>query len=76
MNIVKGVADLIWRSSSGQTGEHGSQSGRFPPPTPRITFRYLCFSLLADNMIQDHYLGGLLGFQIHPLNLHVDSFKF
>ncbi|KAL8487834.1 hypothetical protein ACS0TY_024230 [Phlomoides rotata] len=40
MNIVKGVADLIWRNSSGQSGEYGSlsQSGRFPPPTPRITF--------------------------------------
>ncbi|KAI3460067.1 hypothetical protein Pfo_016730 [Paulownia fortunei] len=40
MNIVKGVADLIWRSSSGQSGEYGSvsQSGRFPPPTPMISF--------------------------------------
>ncbi|EPS68659.1 hypothetical protein M569_06109, partial [Genlisea aurea] len=34
MNIVKGVADLIWRSSSGQTGElySVSASGRFPLP--------------------------------------------
>ncbi|KAL8030230.1 hypothetical protein ABFX02_14G273200 [Erythranthe guttata] len=40
MNIVKGVADLIWRTSSGQSGEYGSvaQSGRFSPPTPAINF--------------------------------------
>ncbi|PIN12836.1 hypothetical protein CDL12_14548 [Handroanthus impetiginosus] len=40
MNIVKGVADLIWRSSSGQSGEHGplSQSGRFSRPTSMISF--------------------------------------
>ncbi|KAL0366360.1 UNVERIFIED_CONTAM: hypothetical protein Sradi_3526100 [Sesamum radiatum] len=39
MNIVKGVADLIWRSS-GQSGEYGSvpQSGRFSPPNPTISF--------------------------------------
>ncbi|KAL0289479.1 UNVERIFIED_CONTAM: BEACH domain-containing protein B [Sesamum calycinum] len=39
MNIVKGVADLIWRSS-GQSGEYGSvpQSGRFSPPNPTICF--------------------------------------
>ncbi|GFP89566.1 beach domain-containing protein lvsc [Phtheirospermum japonicum] len=40
MNIVKGVADLIWRTSSGQSGEYSSvsQSGRFSPPTPSISF--------------------------------------
>ncbi|KAB2023664.1 hypothetical protein ES319_D06G034000v1 [Gossypium barbadense] len=39
MNIVKGVADLIRRSSSGHTGESpGSQGERLSPPTPRIRF--------------------------------------
>ncbi|KAG8369183.1 hypothetical protein BUALT_Bualt15G0124700 [Buddleja alternifolia] len=41
MNIVKGVADLIWRTSSAAQsgGEYGSQSGRlFSPPHPVITF--------------------------------------
>ncbi|KAJ6335359.1 hypothetical protein OIU78_012066, partial [Salix suchowensis] len=40
MNIVKGVADLIRRTSSGQTGEsiRGSSSGRFSPPSPKICF--------------------------------------
>ncbi|KAK4387686.1 hypothetical protein Sango_2375200 [Sesamum angolense] len=47
MNIVKGVADLIWRSS-GQSGEYGSvpQSGRFSPPNPTI-----CFSEVGDEAI-------------------------
>ncbi|MBA0867800.1 hypothetical protein Goshw_004372 [Gossypium schwendimanii] len=46
MNIVKGVADLIRRSSSGHTGESpGSQGERLSPPTPRIRFRYM---MLAD----------------------------
>ncbi|GER40247.1 WD40 and Beach domain-containing protein [Striga asiatica] len=40
MNIVKGVADLIWRTSGGQSGEYSAavQSGRFTPPTPSISF--------------------------------------
>lgn len=40
MNIVKGVADLIRRTSSGQAGElsSGYQSERFSPPTPTIRF--------------------------------------
>ncbi|KAH6788519.1 binding protein [Perilla frutescens var. frutescens] len=40
MNIVKGVADLFWRASSGQSGGYGSlsQSGRFSPPAPEISF--------------------------------------
>ncbi|GLU16070.1 hypothetical protein SLE2022_325200 [Rubroshorea leprosula] len=40
MNIVKGVADLLRRTSSGQTGESnsGSQADRFSPPAPRIRF--------------------------------------
>lgn len=40
MNIVKGVADLIRRTSSGQSGEsHGaSQADRLTPPPPRIHF--------------------------------------
>ncbi|MBA0555864.1 hypothetical protein Golob_026015 [Gossypium lobatum] len=39
MNIVKGVADLIRRTSSGQTGDSpGAQGERLSPPTPRIRF--------------------------------------
>ncbi|XP_022773061.1 BEACH domain-containing protein B-like isoform X4 [Durio zibethinus] len=39
MNIVKGVADLIRRTSSGQTGDSpGAQGERLSPPTPRIHF--------------------------------------
>ncbi|KAK8347699.1 hypothetical protein V6Z11_A06G034700 [Gossypium hirsutum] len=39
MNIVKGVADLIRRSSSGHTGESpGSPGEMLSPPTPRIRF--------------------------------------
>lgn len=42
MNIVKGVADLIRRTSSGQNEDSasGSQAQRFCPPGPRIRFRY------------------------------------
>lgn len=41
MNIVKGVADLIRRTSSGYSGDSGSGSSseRFAAPTPRIRFR-------------------------------------
>ncbi|XP_073132382.1 BEACH domain-containing protein B isoform X2 [Henckelia pumila] len=48
MNIVKGVADLIRRSSSGQSGEYSSSlpSGRFSPPTTTI-----CFSEAGDEAI-------------------------
>ncbi|KAJ6939644.1 BEACH domain-containing protein lvsC isoform X3 [Populus alba x Populus x berolinensis] len=48
MNIVKGVADLIRRTSSGQTGEsiQGSSSGRFSPPSPKI-----CFSEVGDEAV-------------------------
>ncbi|XVE60616.1 hypothetical protein DITRI_Ditri05aG0142300 [Diplodiscus trichospermus] len=39
MNIVKGVADLIRRTSSGQTGDSPrAQGDRLSPPTPRIRF--------------------------------------
>lgn len=40
MNIVKGVADLIRRSSTGHTGESssGAQAERFSTPTPTIRF--------------------------------------
>ncbi|KAF3447262.1 hypothetical protein FNV43_RR12442 [Rhamnella rubrinervis] len=40
MNIVKGVADLIRRTSSGQTGESasGSQAQRLSPPGLKIRF--------------------------------------
>ncbi|KAJ7958905.1 BEACH domain-containing protein [Quillaja saponaria] len=40
MNIVKGVADLIRRTSSGHTGESSSglQVQRFSPPRPKIRF--------------------------------------
>lgn len=42
MNIVKGVADLIRRTSSGQTGEpnSGPQVEKFSAPSPKIQFRY------------------------------------
>ncbi|XP_057974811.1 BEACH domain-containing protein B isoform X2 [Malania oleifera] len=45
MNIVKGVADLIRRTSGGQTGESGSgsQVERFSAPAPKI-----CFSEVGD----------------------------
>ncbi|GFY85906.1 hypothetical protein Acr_04g0006440 [Actinidia rufa] len=48
MNIVKGVADLIRRTSSGQSTESGSgsQLERLSPPTPRI-----CFSDVGDEAI-------------------------
>lgn len=48
MNIVKGVADLIRRTSSVQSGEStsGSAAERFPPPAPRI-----CFSEAGDEAI-------------------------
>nr|KYP63865.1 Retrovirus-related Pol polyprotein from transposon 297 family [Cajanus cajan] len=39
MNIVKGVADLIRRTSTGNTGESSSFQGqKFSPPGPRIRF--------------------------------------
>eukprot|EP00256_Glycine_max_P069399 XP_025983994.1 BEACH domain-containing protein B isoform X4 [Glycine max] len=39
MNIVKGVADLIRRTSAGHTGESYSlQAQKFSPPGPRIRF--------------------------------------
>ena len=42
MNIVKGVADLIRRTSSGHTGEpnSGPQVEKFSAPSPKIQFRY------------------------------------
>ncbi|CAK7347273.1 unnamed protein product [Dovyalis caffra] len=48
MNIVKGVADLIRRTSSGQTGEstQGSSAERFSPPSPKI-----CFSEVGDEAV-------------------------
>lgn len=49
MNIVKGVADLIRRTSGGQTVESGSgfPSERYPAPAPKIRFRY--YFMLGDN---------------------------
>lgn len=43
MNIVKGVADLIRRSSGGHPGESSSVTHveRFSAPSPKICFRYL-----------------------------------
>lgn len=40
MNIVKGVADLIRRTSGGQTGEStsGPQVEKFSAPSPKIRF--------------------------------------
>ncbi|KAK6245788.1 hypothetical protein SCA6_008878 [Theobroma cacao] len=47
MNIVKGVADLIRRTSSGQTGDSpGAQGERLSLPTPRI-----CFSEVDDEAV-------------------------
>ncbi|KAL3514285.1 hypothetical protein ACH5RR_027002, partial [Cinchona calisaya] len=48
MNIVKGVADLIRRTSAGRSGDFGtgSQSERFSPPSPTI-----CFSDVGDEAI-------------------------
>ncbi|KAG7971974.1 hypothetical protein I3843_07G161500 [Carya illinoinensis] len=48
MNIVKGVADLIRRTSGGQTGEStsGSQPQRFSPPGPKI-----CFSEVGNEAV-------------------------
>ncbi|RVW65596.1 putative ribonuclease H protein [Vitis vinifera] len=44
MNIVKGVADLIRRTSGGQTGEStsGPQVEKFSAPSPKIRFRTTC----------------------------------
>jgi hypothetical protein len=40
MNIVKGVADLIRRTSSGHSGESsGFHAQKFSPPGPKIRFR-------------------------------------
>jgi hypothetical protein len=60
MNIVKGVADLIRRTSGGQTGEPASESQpqRFSPPGPKICFRYLkstCVVLLFTFVIFDFF---------------------
>ncbi|KAB1203863.1 hypothetical protein CJ030_MR8G003333 [Morella rubra] len=48
MNIVKGVADLIRRSSGSQTGEpaSGSQPQRFSPTGPKI-----CFSEVGNEAV-------------------------
>ena len=42
MNFVKGVADLIRRTSAGQSGDFASasRSERFSLPSPKIRFRY------------------------------------
>jgi len=39
MNIVKGVADLIRRTSSGHSGESSGHAHKFSPPGPKIRFR-------------------------------------
>lgn len=48
MNIVKGVADLIRRTSGVQDVDSlsGSQSQKFSPPGSRIRFRYLCLVVI------------------------------
>lgn len=46
MNIVKGVADLIRRTSSGQAGDSPGTQERLSPPTPRI-----CFSEVDDEAV-------------------------
>lgn len=41
MNIVKGVADLIRRTSSGSSGSStGVRAERSSPPAPKVQFRY------------------------------------
>lgn len=57
MNIVKGVADLIRRTSTGQTGESasGSQAQRLSPPGPKIRFRYLFSVRILINCNLVHY---------------------
>lgn len=47
MNIVKGVADLLRRSSGGQAGENSSwgQGDWFSAPTTRIHFGYVYVEL-------------------------------
>ena len=58
MNIVKGVADLIRRTSSGQSTESGSgsQLERLSPPTPRICFRYLCLQIGHVTCLFENYV--------------------
>ncbi|KAJ4963542.1 hypothetical protein NE237_023481 [Protea cynaroides] len=46
MNIVKGVADLLRRTSTGQPGESGPEAERFSAPCPKI-----CFSEVGDEAI-------------------------
>ncbi|PKA52226.1 hypothetical protein AXF42_Ash010122 [Apostasia shenzhenica] len=48
MNIVKGVADLLRRSSGGLAGEGGSwtHGDKNSAPSPRIRFGWVSFSLL------------------------------
>ncbi|CAI8599127.1 unnamed protein product [Vicia faba] len=38
MNIVKGVADLIRRTSTGQSGESSGHAHKFSPPGPKFRF--------------------------------------
>ncbi|MCD7452836.1 hypothetical protein HAX54_018277 [Datura stramonium] len=54
MNIVKGVAGLIRRSSVSHGGESssGSPLERFSPPTPLIHFRKTCREL-PDELVCD-----------------------
>ena len=54
MNIVKGVADLIRRTSSGQNEEFASsasQAQRLSPPGPKIRFRCLFFVLGRGSLL-------------------------
>ncbi|XAR62071.1 hypothetical protein NMG60_11016666 [Bertholletia excelsa] len=54
MNIVKGVADLIRRTSGGHNADSSSgfPTERFPPPTPSI-----CFSDVGDEAILKTFWG-------------------
>jgi hypothetical protein len=56
MNIVKGVADLIRRTSSGQTGEPSSepQPQRFSPPGPKIWFSEVGNEAVLNTLWERH----------------------
>lgn len=65
MNIVKGVADLIRRTSSGPIAVSGSQANWSHPPGPKIRFGYLHLSLQRFRL----FLFALLYFLILPGHL-------
>ncbi|KHN08982.1 BEACH domain-containing protein lvsC [Glycine soja] len=55
MNIVKGVADLIRRTSAGHTGESSSlQAQKYSPPGPRIRFSDVGDEAIANTLWERH----------------------